>query len=79
MKYVDRTRGSGPRSSHGLPPLSAFFMARRNVMGLINTALSSSLPGSPAVAVVIGLSGTGKTQISLKYAYDNNERCAISP
>jgi hypothetical protein len=39
----------------------------------IATALSMRNPGSPAIGLVIGLGGTGKTQISLKYAYDHDD------
>jgi Cdc6-like AAA superfamily ATPase len=43
-------------------------------MESIRTALQTPAPGSPAIALVTGLSGTGKTQISLKYAYDNDDQ-----
>jgi hypothetical protein len=42
-------------------------------MNDIIEALRARMPGSPAIGLVIGLSGTGKTQISLKYAYDHDD------
>ena len=39
----------------------------------ITKVLKKRKPLSPAIALVTGLSGTGKTQISLKYAYDNDD------
>jgi hypothetical protein len=74
MECIDRVRSRGPRSSHSLPPLSAFFVSRKKPMDSIHAALRTPISGSPAIALVIGLSGTGKTQISLKYAYDNDDQ-----
>jgi hypothetical protein len=42
-------------------------------MNDIVEALQKRIPGSPAIGLVIGLSGTGKTQISLKYAHDHDD------
>lgn len=69
-----QSKAGGFRSSHGLPPLSAFFVSRIDVINQVTSALQRFRPGSPAMALVIGLSGTGKTQVCLKYAYDNIDR-----
>ncbi|KIM32134.1 hypothetical protein M408DRAFT_20473 [Serendipita vermifera MAFF 305830] len=73
IEHLHHTRSSHSYSSHGLPPLSPFFVPRKEPMEKITDALRARVPGSPAIALVIGLSGTGKTQISLKYAYDHNK------
>ena len=70
---ADRTRTSGSGSSRGLPPLSAFFVTRQKPLDQIAAALATRMPGSPAIGLVLGLSGTGKTQIALKYAYDHGD------
>ena len=46
-------------------------------MNDIIEALGTRMPGSPAIGLVIGLSGTGKTQISLKYAYDHDDEYVL--
>jgi tetratricopeptide (TPR) repeat protein len=46
-------------------------------MNDIVKALRTRMPGSPAIGLVIGLSGTGKTQISLKYAYDHDDEYVL--
>lgn len=55
-----RSRIDGYKSSHGLPPLSAFFITRIAPMEEITVALERDTPGSPAIAIVTGLGGTGK-------------------
>jgi signal recognition particle GTPase len=46
-------------------------------MNDIVQALRTRLTGSPAIGLIVGLSGTGKTQISLKYAYDHDDEYAF--
>ena len=46
---------------------------RQEPLDKITAVLGRKTQGSPPTALVIGLSGTGKTQITLKYAYDNDE------
>ncbi|KIM32147.1 hypothetical protein M408DRAFT_214514 [Serendipita vermifera MAFF 305830] len=69
-----RSKSGGSKSSMGLPPLSAFFTMRTGPMNQIITALQKTPHDSPALALVTGLGGTGKTQISLKYAYDHGDQ-----
>ncbi|KIM32148.1 hypothetical protein M408DRAFT_214516 [Serendipita vermifera MAFF 305830] len=69
-----RSKTGGSKSSIGLPPLSAFFTMRTGPMNAIIEALQNAPHGSPALALVTGLGGTGKTQISLKYAYDHDDQ-----
>ncbi|KIM23755.1 hypothetical protein M408DRAFT_11343 [Serendipita vermifera MAFF 305830] len=61
------------KSSHELPPLTAFFIMRAGPMKEITTALARTPQDGPAMAIVTGLGGAGKTQISLKYAYENED------
>jgi xanthosine utilization system XapX-like protein len=42
-------------------------------MSQIAAALSIREPGSPAIALLIGLGGTVKTQISPKHAYNHDD------
>ena len=70
---IDRSKGVQLRSSHGLPPLSAFFVDRKQPLEEITNALKVRASSGQRVAVVAGMGGSGKTQVSLKYAYDNDE------
>ncbi|KIM32192.1 hypothetical protein M408DRAFT_215228 [Serendipita vermifera MAFF 305830] len=74
MDELPRSKPGRSESSMGLPPLSAFFTTRTGPMNEIIRALQNTNPDSPALAIVTGLSGTGKTQMSLKYAYDHDEQ-----
>ena len=56
-----------------LPPLSAFLVAREKPMKALVTILNDSKGRGQPRAIVTGLGGSGKTQISLKYAYDHDE------
>jgi hypothetical protein len=46
-------------------------------MNDIVEALRTRMPGSPAIGLILGLSGTGKIQISLKYAYDHYDEYVL--
>jgi hypothetical protein len=69
---IARAHSRMTRVSHGLPPLSAFLVAREEPMNAVIAALQKTEHHGQRIAVVTGLSGCGKTQISLKYAYDHD-------
>jgi hypothetical protein len=75
-RFVDQSRSTGFRSAHGLPPLSSFFVARESVMKQMVSALfdNQGQESTQRVMVISGLAGSGKTQISLKFAREFEDR-----
>ncbi|KIM28424.1 hypothetical protein M408DRAFT_308347 [Serendipita vermifera MAFF 305830] len=70
IDHLYHTGASSSRSSHGLPPLSTFFVARRQPMETIVNSLQSIAFVGQRVVVIVDMGGSGKTQIALKYGYD---------
>jgi hypothetical protein len=64
-RFVDHSRSTGFNSAHGLPPLSAFFVARESVMKQMVSALlnNQDQESTQRIMVISGLSGCGKTQM----------------
>ena len=50
-----------------LPPLSTYFVTRKNVMEAMDTAFFGLEETSMRVMVVIGMGGSGKTQSVAKF------------
>ncbi|CAG8642898.1 14138_t:CDS:2, partial [Acaulospora colombiana] len=62
------------RSSHGLPPLSSFFIMREEPMKFLVEMLLETEEDSQRIVVLSGLGGSGKTQMALKFARDYEHR-----
>ena len=60
----------------GLPLLSPYFVARTDVMEEMNKAIRRLDDTILKVLVVIGMAGSGKTQIVSKFMRANQERYA---
>ena len=58
----------------GLPLLSPYFVTRTDVMEEMNTAFRRLDDTSMKVMVVIGMAGSGKTQVISKFMRTNQER-----
>ncbi|KIM28425.1 hypothetical protein M408DRAFT_141107 [Serendipita vermifera MAFF 305830] len=70
IDHLYHTRTGNSRSSHGLPPLSTFFVVRHQPMDDIIKSLQNTSSDGQRVAVVVGMGGSGKTQVALKYGYE---------
>jgi hypothetical protein len=71
---VDAHRAQETRSSHGIPPLSAYFVMRKKPMNAIVKGLVDGDTSTQRIMVMSGLGGSGKTQLGLKFARDFQER-----
>jgi Mrp family chromosome partitioning ATPase len=71
---VDAPRAQETRSSHGIPPLSAYFVMRKKPMNAIVKGLVDGDTSTQRIMVISGLGGSGKTQLALKFARDFHER-----
>lgn len=71
---IDRSRNQGNGSSHGLPPLSAFFIPRKNPMEALVKSVIDTSEFTQRITVLSGMAGSGKTQLALKFARDYEER-----
>ncbi|PVF99825.1 hypothetical protein CPB86DRAFT_755916 [Serendipita vermifera] len=74
LEAINRSRSRGLRASHGLPPLSSFFIMREQPMKFLVDALLESEGHSQRIVVLSGLGGSGKTQMALKFARDYEHR-----
>lgn len=72
--YSDGCQVQGRRSDHGLPPLSAYFVQRKKPMEAMIRGLIEADASTQRIMVISGLGGSGKTQLSLKFARDFGER-----
>jgi hypothetical protein len=71
---TDRSRVKGTGSSHGLPPLSAFFVPRKKPMEALVKGLLDTNEFTQRITILSGMGGSGKSQLALKFARDNEER-----
>jgi hypothetical protein len=71
---VDAPRAQETRSSHGIPPLSAYFVMRKKPMNALIKGLVDGDTSTQRIMVISGLGGSGKTQLGLKFARDFQER-----
>ncbi|CAG7851691.1 SubName: Full=Uncharacterized protein {ECO:0000313/EMBL:CCA68726.1} [Serendipita indica DSM 11827] len=67
LEQLFRARPRGLASSHGLPPLSAFYVPRPAVMQAMVATLLDSNDLGQRVMIISGLGGSGKTQCVLKF------------
>jgi Mrp family chromosome partitioning ATPase len=75
--FVDQSRSTGFTSAaHGLPPLSAFFVARESVIKQMVSALldNQDQESTQRIMVISGMAGSGKTQVTLKFAREFEDR-----
>jgi len=70
----DGCQAQGVRSDHGLPPLSAYFLPRKKPMEAMIRGLIEADASTQRIMVISGLGGSGKTQLSLKFARDFGEK-----
>lgn len=75
-RFVDQSRSTGFNSAHGLPPLSAFFVARESVMKQMASVLldNQDQESTQRIMVISGMGGSGKTQVTLKFAREFEDR-----
>jgi hypothetical protein len=73
-EYTDRPRALTLRKSHGLPPLSAYFVMRKKPMATLIKYLVERSNSVQRIAVLSGLGGSGKTQLALRFAKDFEDR-----
>jgi hypothetical protein len=70
--------GSSPKSGLGLPPLSPFYVAREEPMEAITRGLTGGQNGEQRIVVVSAMSGSGKTQLAIKFARENDETYVVT-
>ena len=62
------------------PSLVDNFVGREDILDALRTTQFGSRPlelNKPAVSVLMGLGGSGKTQIALKFALEYEGRCVL--
>ena len=72
--YPDHARMKNATSLRGLPPLSAYFVMRQEPMNVLVKNLVENKKSEQHIVVVAGMGGSGKTQLSLKFARDFEDR-----
>ncbi|NUT49183.1 MAG: ATP-binding protein [Saccharothrix sp.] len=63
------TGGDPTPVPHELPAIPAQFVERDLELGRLDSALRSDDPGRPAIAVVVGTAGVGKTALAVSWAH----------
>ena len=70
-----RPRGAGSRLT-GLPPEAAHFVGRADRLAELRAALADQTPEAPAVCVLAGMAGVGKTALAVRVAHQVEESFA---
>lgn len=73
LEQLYRPRARNSTSIRGLPPLSAFFVMRQEPMNVLITNLIDNKDDGQRLVVLAGMGGSGKTQLTLKFARDYEE------
>jgi hypothetical protein len=68
MLFIDCSSTTSFTATHGLPPLSASFVMRQELMDSMSHALFGLEDGTQRIMVLSGMGGSGKTQIVAKFA-----------
>ncbi|KIM32300.1 hypothetical protein M408DRAFT_20617 [Serendipita vermifera MAFF 305830] len=65
-------------SSHGLPHLSAFYVERPTLIKKMTKCVFRIGPAAQKILILSGLSGIGKTQVTISFLHQFLPRCVIS-
>jgi len=68
----------GSKLGLGLPPLSPFYIVRQKPMEAITRGLTGGQNREQRIMVISALSGSGKTQLAIKFARENDETCVVT-
>ncbi|CCA73509.1 hypothetical protein PIIN_07462 [Serendipita indica DSM 11827] len=73
LKSLAQVRGDATILRHGLPPLSPFFILRKEPTRRIFQGITQGRDRNQTIVVLSGMSGSGKTQLSIDFALKYSE------